>query len=136
VKISHFRELEVWRLAMSLAARVYKLTAEFPKEQRYGLSAQMQRAAVSVPSNIAEGNARQTTRDYARFVSMASGSAAELQTQLLLAQQLGVGAGEQIDAALMDCDRVGKMLLRLHRALIQKLNAVPESRVPSPESRL
>jgi carbamoyl-phosphate synthase large subunit len=138
VTVSHFRELEVWQLAMSLATLIYRLTAGFPREERYGLSAQMQRAAVSIPSNIAEGNARQSTREYARFVSTASGSTAELQTQLLLAQQLGVGDASQIDRSLEYCERVGMMLLRLHQSLIQKTetSAVPESRVPSPESRL
>ncbi|MBS0456492.1 MAG: four helix bundle protein [Proteobacteria bacterium] len=131
---SHFRELEVWQLAMSLTKSVYGLTASMPREERYGLSSQLQRAAVSVPSNVAEGNARASARDYARFVSMALGSCAELQTQLLLARDLGLGAADACDDALDLCDRVGKMLLRLHQALSRRLTS--ESRVPSPESRV
>lgn len=133
MSISHFRELEVWQLAMMLARQVYSITAEFPREQRYGLSSQVQRSAVSIPSNIAEGNARAGTRDYARFISVAQGSCAELQTQLLLASDLGLGGASEIQDALETCDRVGQMLLRLHQALSRKLEA--ESRVPSSESR-
>jgi len=137
MKASHYRELEVWNLAMALAGQVYQLTAAFPREERYGLSAQMQRSAVSIPSNIAEGNARRSTREYARFVSIASGSTAALQTQLLLSQQLGVGDRDQIERTLSNCERVSMMLLRLHESLEQKLAAaVPGSRVPGPGSRL
>ncbi|MDN5924760.1 MAG: four helix bundle protein [Xanthomonadales bacterium] len=133
MNVSHFRELEVWQLAMALAKRVYELCAQFPREERYGLSSQMQRCAVSIPSNIAEGNARASTKDYARFVSMASGSSAELQTQLLLSRELELG-DETIRAdALALCDRVGQMLLRLHQSLGRRIEN--ESRVPSPESR-
>ena len=130
---SHFRELEVWQLAMTLAKQVYELTSGFPREERYGLSSQLQRSAVSIPSNIAEGNARNSTRDYARFVSIASGSTAELQTQLLLSGVLGLGDATCRTEALELCDRIGQMLLRLHQALSRKLES--ESRVPSPESR-
>jgi carbamoyl-phosphate synthase large subunit len=133
VSVSHFRDLEVWQLAMVLAKNIYELSAGFPREERYGLSSQIQRAAVSIPSNIAEGNARTSTRDYARFVAMALGSTAELQTQLLLSRDLGLGDGVICADALDLCDRVGQMLLRLHQALGRRLDA--ESRVPSPESR-
>lgn len=130
MSVSHFRQLEVWQLAMGLTKAVYELTANFPKTKRYGLSSQLQRAAVSIPSNIAEGNARATTRDYARFVSMALGSSAELQTQLLLSRKLDL-ANEHTRAEALDiCDRVGQMLMRLRQALIRRLEA--ESRVPSP----
>ncbi|PKM15510.1 MAG: four helix bundle protein [Gammaproteobacteria bacterium HGW-Gammaproteobacteria-2] len=131
---SHFRELEVWQLAMGLAKSVYEITAGFPRDERYGLTSQIQRSAVSIPSNIAEGNARMSTRDYARFVAVALGSTAELQTQLLLSRELGLGASTPIDEALAMCDRVGRMLQRLHQALRRKL--LSESRVPSPESRV
>ena len=133
MSISHFRELEVWQVSMDLAKCVYQLTATFPKEERYGLSAQLQRSAVSIPSNIAEGNGRSTTRDYARFISMALGSCAELQTQLLLSCALSLGEDPVREDALNYCDRVGQMLQRLHQSLTRRLEA--ESRVPSPESR-
>ena len=131
---SHFRELEVWQLAMQLARTVYELTAASPREERYGLTAQLQRAAVSIPSNIAEGNARSSLKDYTRFGSMALGSTAEVQTQLLLSRNLGLAAEADSAAASELCDRVGQMLARLHQALCRKLES--ESRVPSPESRI
>ncbi|MGH8225582.1 MAG: four helix bundle protein [Gammaproteobacteria bacterium] len=118
---------------MTLAKEVYQLTSGFPREERYGLSSQLQRSAVSIPSNIAEGNARASTRDYARFVSMALGSCAELQTQLLLSRQLALGEEGCRTQALESCDSIGRMLLRLHQALIRKIDT--QSPVPSPQSR-
>jgi four helix bundle protein len=133
VSVSNFRELEVWQLGMTLAKDVYLLTADFPREERYGLSSQLQRSAVSIPSNIAEGNARKSTRDYARFISIAQGSSAELQTQLLLSGSLGLGNKNKLNDAVEMCGRTGQMLLRLHQSLIRRIES--ESRVPSPESR-
>jgi carbamoyl-phosphate synthase large subunit len=133
VSVTHFRELEVWQVAMELGKQVYLATASFPRDERYGLSSQLQRSAVSIPSNIAEGNARAGTRDYARFVSMAQGSCAELQTQLLLSMELNLGDRASIEHCLSLCERVGQMLLKLHQALVRRLDT--ESRVPSPESR-
>ncbi|WP_081049107.1 four helix bundle protein [Xanthomonas translucens] len=130
---SHFQELDVWQVAMVLAKQVYEITAELPREERYGLTSQLQRSAVSIPSNIAEGNARYGARDYARFISMAQGSSAELQTQLLLALELFLGDAAAIEEALSTCDRVGRMLHKLRCSLLQKLES--ESRVPSPEFR-
>ncbi len=130
---THFRELEVWQVGMRLVHATYELSAGFPREERYGLASQLQRAAVSIPSNIAEGNARGSTRDYARFVAIAMGSCAELQTQLNLSEDLRLGDAADRTTALELCDRVGQMLLRLHQSLLRRLS---ESRVPSPESRL
>jgi four helix bundle protein len=132
VSIAHFRELQVWRLAMELAKAVYQPTSGFAREQRCGLAAHWQRAAVSIPSNIAEGNARASTRDCARFVSMALGSTAELQTQRLLSGELAIGGDEPRRAALEISDRVGQMLLRPRQSLLRKRE--PASRVPRPES--
>ena len=115
---------------MDLAKAVYSLTANFPKEERYGLSSQLQRAAVSIPSNIAEGNARASTRDYARFVAMSCGSVAELQTQLILAMELSLADHVAVESAMETAERVSKMLHKLHRSLIQRL----ESGSPAPGS--
>jgi four helix bundle protein len=133
MSVSHFRDLEVWQLAMGLAKQVYGLTTEFPKEERYGLSSQLQRAAVSIPSNIAEGNARASTREYARFVSVACGSVAKLQTQLLIAKDLELCRSSDLESVLALCERVSKMLHGLHRSLTSKLD--PGSLVPGPRSR-
>src|SRR6185295_7508902 len=89
MKVISYRDLIVWQSAMQLAEDTYKLCARFPRSERFGLGAQLQRCAVSVPLNIAEGQARGSTRDYLRFLSIARGSAAEVETQLLLAQRLG-----------------------------------------------
>jgi len=134
VSVSHFRELEVWQLAMSLAKCVYELAAGFPREERYGLTSQLQRAAVSIPSNVAEGNAHSSTKDCARFVAIALGSSAELQTQLPISHELGLGGASRRTDAPDLCERVGQMLLRLHQAPTRRLET--ESRVPSPESRI
>ena len=131
---SHFRELEVWQLGMELAQAVYRTSTQFPREERYGLAAQLQRAAVSIPSNLAEGNARGSTRDYARFVSMARGSCAELQTQLLLAERLELGVGPDLAATLTLCERVSQMLARLQQSLQRRIES--GSRVPGPGSRI
>jgi len=130
---SHFRELDVWRASMDLVKAVYGLAADFPREERYGLASQMQRAAVSVPSNIAEGNARASTRDYARFVSVACGSIAELQTQLLLAVELDLASHGRVDPIIDNADRVSRMLHGLHRSLNERLES--GSPVPGPRSR-
>jgi four helix bundle protein len=83
-KAKHYKELLVWQKGMSLAKGVYGLTARFPTDERFGLVSQMRRAAISVPSNIAEGQARHGTREFLQFLSHASGSLAELETQVLL----------------------------------------------------
>jgi four helix bundle protein len=97
--VHSFRDLIVWQKAMALALEVYKLTRQFPKEEVYVLTSQVRRAAISIPSNIAEGHARQG-REYASFLSIARGSAAEVETQLLLAVQLEYIKPESIEVAL------------------------------------
>jgi four helix bundle protein len=87
-KIRSYKDLLVWQKAMTLVKEVYLLTAKFPADERFGLTAQMRRAAVSVPSNIAEGHARQGSKEYLQFLSHAGGSLAELETQTLLAISL------------------------------------------------
>src|SRR3989344_5891596 len=86
--MSDFRELTVWQKSMTLARNVYVSTKRLPQEERFGLSSQMRRCAVSIPSNIAEGSKRRTKQDFMQFLKIASGSAAELETQLLLADQI------------------------------------------------
>lgn len=86
--IRSYRDLLVWQKSMTLVTRVYLLSRVFPKEETYGLTAQIRRAAVSIPSNIAEGFGRYSTPDYVRFLQMASGSLFELQTQLEIARNL------------------------------------------------
>ena len=83
------KDLDVWKLSMELVTSIYALTREFPREEIYGLTAQIRRSATSIPSNIAEGAARQGEKEFARFLYIALGSCAELETQLLIARNLG-----------------------------------------------
>src|SRR3569623_1790512 len=87
--ISNYRDLEVWQKAMTLGKEVYGLTRHFPKEEMWGLTLQVRRSSVSIPSNIAEGNGRGSPQDYVRFLHIARGSLYETQTQIELAHQLG-----------------------------------------------
>ena len=116
-KPKHYKELLVWQKGMSLAKIVYQLTARFPPEERYGLTSQMRRAAVSVPSNIAEGQARKTTNEFLQFLSVAAGSLAELDTQLALSVELSFLRQTEAEPALKEIDELQKMLVALKRKL-------------------
>jgi four helix bundle protein len=116
-KPRHYKDLLVWQKGILLTKLVYKLTASFPSDERFGLTAQMRRAAVSVPSNIAEGQARQGTREFLQFLSHAEGSLAELETQLLLGVELGFTKNEDVASALREIDELQKMLVALKRKL-------------------
>ena len=121
--IASYRDLEVWGVAMELVADVYQVTRQFPKEEQFGLTAQLRRAAVSVPSNIAEGHARESTKDFLRFIAIAAGSLAELETQLLIAEKLGYTEPPATKLLLERAASVGKMLRRLTQSLQSKLAA-------------
>jgi four helix bundle protein len=118
MSVISYRDLKVWQQAMALTKAVYEVTARFPKQEIYGLSSQVQRAAVSIPSNIAEGHARESPRDFARYISIAMGSAAELETQLMLAQELGYATQEDVSKLLESSAEVGRMLRGLQRSLL------------------
>ncbi|OQW55921.1 MAG: hypothetical protein A4S17_01050 [Proteobacteria bacterium HN_bin10] len=112
-----YRELEVWARAMDAAEAAYALVRQFPKQEEYRLTAQLIRAAVSIPANIAEGHARGTRKDYAHFISIARGSAAELETLLLLAGRAKFASEGAIASLLEEVERVSRMLNRLHTRL-------------------
>jgi four helix bundle protein len=105
-----FRDLVVWQRAMQLTVAVYRLTQQFPREEIYGLSSQMRRSAVSVPSNVAEGHGRLNTGEYRQFLGIARGSNSELQTQLEIARALKFGDSKLLDEAEGLSHEVGKML--------------------------
>lgn len=96
MKIRNFKELQVWQKAMELVVFTYQLTACFPKEEKYGLISQLQRAAISIPSNIAEGSGRLSDKDFQRFISIAMGYSFELETQMLLAFRFNYISAEQL----------------------------------------
>ena len=115
-----FKELKVWQKSYAVCLQVYALTRHFPRDERFGLSSQLRRAGVSVPSNIAEGYNRKTTTDYLRFLWIASGSLAELETQLLLTKDLGLCSGELVTPVIDSVAEVERMLKALIRSLGEK----------------
>lgn len=120
-----FRDLIVWQKAMELARQVYALTRRLPKEELYALGDQMRRAAVSIPSNIAEGQARDSRKEFANFLSIAKGSNAELSTQLELSTTLGYLPANATAPVSALCAEVGRMLTTLSSRL--KTSSPPTS---------
>jgi four helix bundle protein len=111
--VQSFRDLEVWKKSVQMAVTVYRLTREFPKEETYGLTSQMRRAAVSIPSNIAEGHGRLNTGEYRQFLGIARGSNFELQTQLEIARELGTGNSTLLNQTEGLSHEVGKMIFAI-----------------------
>lgn len=109
-QIKNFRDLEVWKRGVAIVMNCYSLTNQFPKTEVYALSNQIQRSAISIPSNIAEGWARGTSKEYSRFIDISRGSLAELETQLFIAKELGYGKPEEIEKTINNCDELAKML--------------------------
>lgn len=118
---SSFRDLRVWQEAMELTIEIYKGTMGFPKHELYGLSQQMRRAAVSVPSNIAEGKGHYSDKEFLRFLLHARGSLLELQTQLLIAQRLEYLSGESGGRLMQIAEGVGRALSGLIGSLREKV---------------
>jgi four helix bundle protein len=120
-RIKSCRDLLVWQKGMALAKQVYSMTRAFPDDERFGLIAQMRRAAVSVPSNIAEGQARQGRREFVQFLSHAEGSLAELDTQLTLAIELGYCRHSDAQQSVAVIAELQKMIASLRRKLAVRL---------------
>ena len=116
-----YEDLAVWQEAMQLVEDIYSTTSTFPAAERFGLTAQIRRAAISVPSNIAEGHARASTRDYLRFLSISMGSLAETHTQLVLARRLGFVQARVSDQVYDRISNIGRMLRGLQTALNRRL---------------
>jgi four helix bundle protein len=114
----NFQELIIWQKAMNITENVYRLSAEFPKEEKYGLTSQIRRSAVSVPSNIAEGAGRNTNGEFKNFLGIASGSSNELFTQLLLSYRLDLVSKEQVEPILNQLVEVQK----INYSLIKKFS--------------
>ena len=117
VRLSTFRQLDVWQLAMDVVVASYGVAERFPKHELYGLGQQVRRSAVSIPSNIAEGHNRHATRAYLNHVNIALGSQAELETQLEVAIRLGYATASDVSAVMEELSRVGQMLHGLQRKL-------------------
>ena len=115
-----FRKLEVWNYALDLVERVYAISQSFPKNEEYGLALQMRKAAVSIPSNIAEGNGRWYSKDYVRFLYMSRGSLMELLTQIEIARRLGYLSKRDYDDLLERIKKIHMMLNRLINSIKQR----------------
>ena len=123
MKIMSFRDLRVWQLAMDLVELVYRLTRSFPRNEIYGLASQIQRAAVSVPSNIAEGHTREHSKEYLHHISMSQASLAELETQLEIAIRLSYVSLQEARSIAEHAESLGKQLYALRNALLKRARA-------------
>jgi len=121
-KIESYRDLKVWQAGMELAKACYQLTKAFPREEMFGMTSQIRRAAASVPANIAEGNGRDNTGDYIHFLRMSQGSLKELETHLILSSEVGLSSDVEVSPLLTQSDELGRMLRSLIRALQNRRN--------------
>ena len=118
--IKNYRDLDVWQKSMDLVVSCYNVSKNFPKHELYGLSSQLQRAAVSVPANIAEGRQRQHGKEFRQFLSIAQGSLAELETHLEIAVRLGYTETKHTSRINEQTQRISRMLHGLKTALAEK----------------
>jgi len=112
-RVQSFRYLQVWQKSMELTVVVYRITQSFPREEAFGLTSQLRRSAVSIPSNIAEGQGRLNTREFRQFLGIARGSNCELQTQLEIARRLGLGNLQLLNEAESLSHEIGKMIFAI-----------------------
>lgn len=116
-RIESYRDLEVWKLGIEIAKRCYILTQKFPKDELFGMTSQIRRAAASVPANIAEGYGRDSKGEYIQFLRIAQGSLKELETHVILSREVGLSMTPMTDKLLSDCDQLGRMRRSLIRAI-------------------
>lgn len=105
-----FKQLEIWRQSRQFCTQIYLVTNHFPNEERFGLTTQLRRSSVSIPSNIAEGSSRKSNKDFARFLEIAIGSAYEIETQLLISNDLGFIEEEKLNPLLSKIELINKMI--------------------------
>ena len=117
MKVRRYHDLLAWQKAMDLVEDVYKLTRTFPKEEQYGLSSQIRKAAVSVPSNIAEGHCRNGRREFVHHLSIALGSLGEVETQMIIARRLGYADTAESERLLTLAEETGRILVALMHSL-------------------
>jgi four helix bundle protein len=116
----NLKELKIWNKAIDLTVDVYKATANFPSDERFGLTSQSRRSAVSIPSNIAEGAGRNSNKEFNNFLGIANGSSYELQTQLVISNKLNLLSNDLLDDLLKQIDEVQKMTFAFQRMLLSK----------------
>lgn len=117
VNVKTHKDLDVWKKSIDLVTRIYKCTKDNPKEEVYGLTSQIRRSAVSIPSNIAEGLARTTKKDFSYFLAIALGSAAELETQLIISRNLGYLHDTVLEDLLAELTSIRRMTLGLRKSI-------------------
>jgi len=123
MKVKSYKELNVWKKGIEIVERVYKITEDFPQKEQYGLTSQMQRSAISIPSNISEGFARGHTAEYKQFLRIALGSCAELDTQLIIAHRRNYATQTEVLNLQEDLDHESRMIMNLIKSLMK--NAKP-----------
>ena len=119
--IHDYRDLEVWKRGRAMAKVIYLLTRQFPREELYGMTSQMRRAATSIPANIAEGWGRHYTAEFIQFLRTANGSRTELETHLLLCMDVGLCTEHQIQPVLEELTIMGKQMVSLQRSLSRRI---------------
>jgi four helix bundle protein len=117
--ISSYRDLKVWQEAMALVVQAYGITAAFPREEIFGMTSQIRRAATSVATNIAEGYGRDSTGSYVHFLKISQGSLKELETLLLICDRVSLASARDVEQLLFLCDELGKMLRSLIRSIMR-----------------
>jgi four helix bundle protein len=118
--INSYRDLRVWQDAMTLAESCYRLTRQFPRDELFGLTSQVRRAAGSIPANIAEGHGRDNTGNFVQHLRISQGSLKELETHLILAERVGILPAPDLQTILTQCESLGKMVRALIRSLQDK----------------
>jgi four helix bundle protein len=119
--VKSYRDLEIWQKAMDLVVEIYKLTQNLPRHETYGMISQMQRAAVSIPANVAEGKGRQSLKEFIQFLSIANGSLTELETYIMVAERLRYITTEQRNLLLNRTDEIARMISGLQKSLHTKI---------------
>ena len=128
MSLKTYEELIIWQKSMDLVVEIYCLTKQLPKEELYGIISQMRRAAISIPSNIAEGYSRNSRKEYVQFIYIARGSKSELETQLKICERLGYLSNEQIK----DAQNIIKEISKMFNVLLKNLPSTPQTLNPIP----
>ncbi len=128
MSVNSYEDLVVWQKSIDLVITIYKMVKNLPREELYSLSDQIRRAAVSIPSNIAEGQQRQSSKEFLKFLSIAKGSLGELKTQMIICNRLGFISEDQTTPLLNECDTIGRML----NGLMNKISESLSRQVPAP----
>jgi len=111
------QRLDVWKRAIKFVEQIYKITSSFPPEEKFGLTSQMRRASISIPSNIAEGSARNSSKEFINFLHISQGSVAELETQIIISKNLQFFDSQTEDILLKELDEISRMIIGLQKSL-------------------